>query len=54
MNLKHIMFTDFINLNRNTSVLHWGREDRLQRCKLTIIYFVLNALFVSCFSVANA
>ena len=53
MNLKYIMFIDFTNLNRNILVLHWGREDRLQRRKLTI-YFILNVLYVSCSSVANA
>jgi hypothetical protein len=53
VNLKYIVLIDCTNLNRNTSVLHWGREDRLQRRKLTIFYFVFNAIFVSC-SVANA
>jgi hypothetical protein len=41
VSLKYIMFIDFTNLNRNTSVLHWGREGRLQRRKLTTFYLTL-------------
>ena len=46
MNLKYIMFIDFTNLNRNTSVLHWGREDRLQRRLQFFILFLMLSLFL--------
>jgi hypothetical protein len=32
--LKSVMFIDFANLNRNTLVPRWGKEDRLQKRKL--------------------
>jgi len=46
VNLKYIMFIDFTNLNRNTSVLHWGREDRLQRRLQFFILFLMLSLFL--------
>ena len=46
MNLKYIVFSDFKNLNRSTSVLHWGREDRLQRRLQLFILFLVLSLFL--------
>jgi len=52
VNLKYIMFIDFTNLNKYFSAaLGKGRQAAKT---LIIFYFVLNALFLSCSSIADA
>jgi len=42
------MFIVFANLNRNTLVLHWGREGRPQKRMIYHFFSISNVLFASC------